>query len=249
MNKSSVKFYLFMFSLNFFVRNLLLFILGIIMCVIGIWNKNCQAVGIAALCFDAILSAIQTIQTLKTARKECDDPEWNAWKDAINGGPDSIMDKVGEAIQNGEVNSPDEEPESDGHQEILQKLVVYRTLKASIHDGMTLEEMIDAFAEMCKISVGDPDDLLYETGNFDFTGEKQFYFSLVRQFKFLDDDEYVQLRLEVTFPPNAQTALCYTTKWSTLTNGDFFNTVKKSRGFRVAKKLSISSVNVRVEET
>ena len=249
MKKSPIQLYLFMFALNYFVRNLLLFILGIVMCIIGIWNKNCQTIGIAALCFDAILSAVQTIQTHKTVQEESDDPEWNAWKDAIDGGPDSIMSKVEEAMQNGEVTFPDEEPDEDDHQDMLQKLVVYRTLNASIHEGMTLDEMIDAFKEMNKISVGDPDDLLFETGTFDFTGEKLFYFSLVRQFQFLDEDEYVQLHLDVTYLPSPKTKLLFGTKWASRSEGNFFDMVMKSRAYRVAKDLPIYKVHVRVDET
>ena len=91
--------------------------------------------------------------------------------------------------------------------------------------------------------------LLFETGNYNFSGEKMFYFSLARQFQFLDDNEYVQLRLEVTYAPSPKTALCYTTKWGSLTDGDFFAMVKGSRAFRIVRGLPIAEVNVRVEET
>lgn len=134
-------------------------------------------------------------------------------------------------------------------QAVLQKLVVYRTLRASIRDGMTLEEMIDAFAQMCKISVGEPDDLLFETGTYSFTGEKMFYFSLVRQFQFMDEEEYVQLHLDVLYAPDPKTRLLHCTKWDSLTEGSFFDMIKNSRAYKTAKDLPISKVDVRIEET
>ena len=131
----------------------------------------------------------------------------------------------------------------------LKSLVVYRILQNSIHDGMTLEEMIDAFARMCETSVGDPDDLLFETGTFNFTGEKLFYFSLVRQFKFLSDDEYVQLRLDVTYSPSIRTALLFKTKWDSQVDGDFFEMVKTSSAFAAVKDATPVHAEVQITET
>ena len=131
----------------------------------------------------------------------------------------------------------------------LQMLTVYRNLRESIQDGMTVDEMIDAFAEMCKIPVGEPDDLLFETGTYNFTGENLFYFSLVRQFQFLNEDEYVQLHLDILYPPSAKTALLVRTTWDTGVEGDFFEMVKSSLAYRVVQDLSPVRVDVRVEET
>ncbi len=142
-----------------------------------------------------------------------------------------------------------EQEQADRRQAILERLVVYRNLKENVKEGMELDALIDAFRQMCLLPVGDPDDLLFETGTFNFTGEKLFYFSLVRQFQFLDDDEYVQLHLEVTYLPSAKTALLSDTHWGSLTQGDFWETVKNSRAYRVAKELPMYQVQVFVDET
>lgn len=142
-----------------------------------------------------------------------------------------------------------EEKEQAESQAILQKLVVYRTLRASIHAGMSLEEMIDAFAEMCRISVGDPDNLLFEAGTYSFTGEKMFYFSLVRQFQFMDAEEYVQLRLDVLYAPEPKTRLLHCTRWDSRIDGDFFTMVKESRVYEAVQNLPIAKVDIRIEET
>ena len=135
------------------------------------------------------------------------------------------------------------------HQAPLKSLVVYRNLQNSIHSGMALEEMIDAFARMCETPVGEPDDLLFETRTYDFTGEKLFYFSLVRQFQFMSDDEYVQLHLDVFYTPCLATNLLFGTKWDSQVNGDFFEMVKSSRAFAVVKDMTPVRVDVRIDET
>ena len=118
------------------------------------------------------------------------------------------------------------EIEASVSQEELEKLPVYQALRDSVDLDMSLDELIDAFAAMCKLPVGDPDDLLFETGTFDFTGKKLFYFSLVRQFRFQDEDEFVQLHLDVRYAPAPATKRLSCTEWSSLTERDFFDLVR-----------------------
>lgn len=131
----------------------------------------------------------------------------------------------------------------------LQQLSVYRMLKDSITEEMTLSDMVDAFRNMCSISVGDPDDLLFETGTYNFSGEKSFQFSLVRQFRFLDPNEYIQLHLCVHYTPSITTALLYRTKWGNPDDKHFFELIRKSLAFRLLKDKAIQSVQIYIEKT
>ena len=132
---------------------------------------------------------------------------------------------------------------------MLKNLPVYRALTDSIRDNMTLEELIDTFEKMCKLPVGTPDNLLFETGTFSFFGENMFYFSLVRQFQFADEDEYVQLHLDIQFPPSIKTAqLKRTTWWETAEDG-FFEEVKNSQAFHCVKNATIAKIDVDIFET
>lgn len=142
-----------------------------------------------------------------------------------------------------------EEQARTDRQEILQKLVVYRTLAENIHDNMSLEEMVDAFAEMQKISVGEPDNLLFEAGTYSFSGKRMFHFSLVRQFQFLDEDEFVQLRLNVLYSPSLQTRFLFCTRWDSTISGNFFDMVKSSHIFKIVQNMVPDRIEVRVEET
>ena len=141
-----------------------------------------------------------------------------------------------------------EDPEYQQRQKALQRLVVYRTLRDSVKEDMTLGELIEAFSRMCSIGVGEPDDLLFETGTFSFTGEKLFYFSLVRQFQFLDDEEYVQLHLDVRYQPSPATALLQKSEWGQV-GANFFDKVRNSTAYKALKDKPIAQVAVYVDET
>lgn len=134
-------------------------------------------------------------------------------------------------------------------QEELEQLPVFQALRDSIDPGMTLDELIDAFAAICKLPVGEPDDLLFETGAYDFTGKKRFYFSLVRQFQYRNEDEYVQLHLDIRYAPSPATKRLSCTEWGSQTEGDFFSMVRSSAAYRAVKETPITEVAVYIEET
>lgn len=53
-------------------------------------------------------------------------------------------------------------------------------LESIISIGMSIDEIIGAF-EKWYHPMEEDESLLFETGTFDFTGEKLFYFSLTKQ--------------------------------------------------------------------
>ncbi len=154
-----------------------------------------------------------------------------------------------ELLEESEICEVENDPELEEERGLLQRLVVYRSLNEAVRDGMDIDQLIDAFRQMCTIEVGEPDDLLFETGTFSFSGEKRFYFSLVRQFRFLDPDEFVQLHLEIRYPPSIGTALLRGIHWGSPGDGDFFDHVKNSPAYRAVKKLPVGQVQVWVDET
>ncbi len=131
----------------------------------------------------------------------------------------------------------------------LKQLIVYRTLSASVHDGMNLDELIEAFRQMCQLDVGEPDDLLFQTGTYGFTGKKRFQFDLTRQFQFLDPDEYVQLHLTVYYEPSAPLLLLRNTHWGDRSDNAFFDHVKSSRAYQICRTLPMEKSEVTIDET
>ena len=77
-----------------------------------------------------------------------------------------------------------------------------KTLEDNLIHASTPEACIDAFEIMCRERSGLFDDmLLFESGNFDYAGEKEFYVSLVRQYKdSAFNDDFTVLRLDLIYP-------------------------------------------------
>lgn len=250
--KYPVKLFVLGIIMNFLIHFFPLFALGALMFLIGIWIPVCTRVGGVLFLLDLILSIVEQVRIRKAALSESSNPEYNEMMDALLG-PEGGREKLQEIIaaKADATGSSRERYEAELAQrrETLQTLVVYRSLRESVRDGMTLEEMIDAFARMCRISVGDPDDLLFEAGTYNFTGEKLFCFSLVRQFQFDDDDEYVQLHLDVCYRPGARNFGLKETHWGSAQEGGFFPHVLGSPAYHAVKEMPIVKVNVYIDET
>lgn len=78
------------------------------------------------------------------------------------------------------------------------------SLKRVTKEAETVNEYVTGFENFCKqVDSGDAEELCFlETGNFDFSGENEFYFSLVRQYKANpNDDEYIQVHMDIIFEP------------------------------------------------
>lgn len=252
--KYPLKMFLFGLLLNFFIRYALLFLPGLILCMIGIWSEKCLAIGLAMWLVDLVLSVAQQLRVRKTVLSESDNPEFNEIMDACfdPDDPKSVIHWVEERIQNDPDRAAALEEEARQRaesQERLQCLVVYRTLRDTVRDGMTLDELIDTFEKMCDLDVGEPDMLLFQTGTFDFTGEKLYHFDLVRQFDFLGGDELVQLHLTVLYEPSPKLALLRKIHWGEPEDGNFFSIVRRSRAYHAVKALPIARVDIDVHET
>jgi hypothetical protein len=63
----------------------------------------------------------------------------------------------------------------------VDEMALLEFLNNNISSDNTIDEIINVFEEMCKTPIED-DLLLLEYGTYNFTGEKLFYFDLVRQY-------------------------------------------------------------------
>ena len=251
--KYPFKMFLFGLMLNFFIRYALLFLPGLVLCLIGIWSKKCLAIGLAMWIVDLVASFVAQLQIRKTVLSESDNPEFHEIMDDCfdPDDPKSVIHWVEERANDPAYAARQEEEERQRKesQQRLQCLVVYRTLRDTVRDGMTLDELIDTFEKMCDLDVGEPDMLLFQTGTFDFTGEKLYHFDLVRQFDFLGGDELVQLHLTVLYEPNRKLSLLRKIHWGEPGDGRFFATVRGSAAYRAVKSLPIARVEIDVHET
>lgn len=92
------------------------------------------------------------------------------------------------------------------------------------------------------------DMILFETGTFSFTGEKLFYFSLVKQFP-NDDDEFYQVHIDVLYKPNGENRVFHKTIWDEDLNENIFAYIRKSDDFNYAKNDEYIRVEIYADET
>ena len=87
-----------------------------------------------------------------------------------------------------------------------------KRLKEVIKEDASVQDIVSRFEEMCNEPI-DNDMILFESGTFSFTGEKLFYFSLVRQFP-NEEEEYYQIHVDVLFDTNDENKALQETVWN-----------------------------------
>ncbi len=126
-----------------------------------------------------------------------------------------------------------------------ESLVKY--LQSRISDGSSLEDIVNAFEDMCNIPIKE-DMILFETGTYSFTGEPMFEFSLVRQFP-NDEDEYYQLHINVLYIPTKENMIFEQTTWNEDIEENIFDYIRKTPVFAYCKENVFSGVEIYLDET
>ena len=81
-----------------------------------------------------------------------------------------------------------------------EEMEIYQYLSQAITGNSSLDEMLDAFAEMSEIPVDSTTDMyLYEVYDYTFEGEEYLNCHIVRQVDEPGTDEYIQLYLDITY--------------------------------------------------
>lgn len=103
--------------------------------------------------------------------------------------------------------------------------------KGFLIDSPDVEKAVDAFLEFSSYKFEcEQDEMLWETGSYNFTGEKLYYFCLVRQFQLEDEDEFWQLHLKLMYEENPQILKETNTYWES--EGEFFDTILNSSTYK-----------------
>lgn len=126
----------------------------------------------------------------------------------------------------------------------MEKLVKF--LQDRITDKTPLEGIVDAFEQMCRIPLDD-DMILFETGTYSFTGERRFYFSLVRQTQ-NEDQAYFQLHVDVLYQPTKANKAFRETTWDEDLSESIFDYIRQSPVFAFCKDKEYAKVDIHLEE-
>ncbi len=128
------------------------------------------------------------------------------------------------------------------------------SLKSITKNAKTVNDYINGFEEFCKkVDCGDEEELcLLETGDFGFSGEDEFYFSLVRQYKGSpDDDEYIQVHMDIIFEPINEelSSLIWSDEFDN--TEDFFKSVDMSDELKFINdnNIKLKRIDLYTEET
>lgn len=81
-----------------------------------------------------------------------------------------------------------------------EDMEIYQYLRGAVTDESTMEEMLTAFEEMCRIPVETTSEMfLYEVYSYESEGKDYLMCHIVRQVDEPGSDEYIQLCLDIEY--------------------------------------------------
>lgn len=81
-----------------------------------------------------------------------------------------------------------------------EEMEIYQQLHGAVTEDSSLEEIINAFSEMCKIPVATSTEMfLYEVYSYEFEAEAFLNCHIVRQVDDPGTDEFIQLHLDIIY--------------------------------------------------
>ena len=81
-----------------------------------------------------------------------------------------------------------------------EEMDIYRQLRGAVTDKSSLEEMLTAFGEMCRIPVETTTEMfLYEVYSYESDGNEYLMCHIVRQVDEPGSDEFIQLCLDIEY--------------------------------------------------
>ena len=123
---------------------------------------------------------------------------------------------------------------SQKHIKMENKKSVNKTIleqKGFSEDKPDVEKAVSAFMEFSNYKFEcETDEMLWETGNYNFTSEKLYYFCLVRQFQLEDEDEFWQLHLDLMYDKKPKILNPYECLWES--EGEFFDKILNSEAYK-----------------
>ena len=120
-------------------------------------------------------------------------------------------------------------------------------LKKSINEKMTLPEIVNTFEKFCEEPIKE-DLILFETGTFDFKGEKLLCFSMVRQYP-NDEDEYYQIHVDVLYRPTEENKYFSEIVWNEDIEDNIFNYIRKSKSYECLSNERYCKIDIYMDET
>ncbi len=113
--KYPISLFIFGFVMNIVFRFWVLFVLGIVFSIVGIFVKSFVNIGLAILLFDVALSFVEQMRLRQTFLEESDDSDFETFKDMMSE-DGNWMENVREFL-NDKISNPDNEFKPDDENE------------------------------------------------------------------------------------------------------------------------------------
>lgn len=111
-----------------------------------------------------------------------------------------------------------------------EDMEIYQSLRSAVTDDSTLEEMLNAFAEMCRIPVETTSEMfLYEVYSYEFDGQSYLMCHIVRQVDEPHSDEYIQLCLDIEYLLDEDLADFEETTWIEADAAEFLHHIRSGK--------------------
>lgn len=131
-----------------------------------------------------------------------------------------------------------------------EDMEIYQYLRNAVTDDSTLEEMVDAFAEMCDIPVETGSEMfLYEVYSYEFDGEEYLNCHIVRQVDEPNSDEYIQLHLDIVYLFDEDMADFHEITWYEADADGFLEHIRSGNIYRTLMGKAIHERYVSIDST
>lgn len=108
-----------------------------------------------------------------------------------------------------------------------EEMDIYRQIRSAVTDESSLEEMLTAFEEMCRIPVETTTEMfLYEVYSYESDGNAYLMCHIVRQVDEPGSDEFIQLSLDIEYLLDEDLADFKETTWIEADTSGFLHHIR-----------------------
>lgn len=131
-----------------------------------------------------------------------------------------------------------------------EEMEIYKQLRSAVTDESSLEEMVNAFEQVCAIPVETTSEMfLYEIYSYESEGKNYLLCHIVRQVDEPDSDEYIQLCLDITYCPEEDLSEYDEATWFEADSAGFLDYIRSHELNEIFAKMPIHQRHVSIYAT
>ncbi|MCR5592201.1 MAG: hypothetical protein K6F79_00450 [Saccharofermentans sp.] len=226
MNKFKIRLALLSFVTTMFFRFGILFLAGVVLCIIGLRINVCLIAGAALLMFLFIVSIAQTVRTFSVLRTS-EHPFMKDVYRAMNG--KDPYTEIGKVI----------EDDVSGNENVAGGRLAAVFMKQSIGDSTSISRVVEVFDTFCTEKMP-REELVYEYGPSK-ENDKEFVLCFTREYP-VESGTNCQVFLAAVYYLDDENRNLSGVIRSTELESDFFEAIRDSEGYKYAEKYQFNDV-------